>query len=131
MDELQGVSSTAITEQELISRAIPKIVSKGSGHLGVSLPSITAIFDQQFGKPPIKTLNEMIKIGIVTAAILEWKHSDYRRGLKSIEVLNKIPKAVPKGKHLRIYLSANVPKPLKAAQKKLNILCEILREVAK
>jgi len=135
MTNLQVVPDAPISEPELIKRAIPKLASGGSGHLGTTLPDLTEIFTQQFGKPPTDTLNEMIKAGTVTVALIKWiSYGDsyrHRSVPESIEILEEIPAEIPEGKRLRIYLSDNVSRYLKSAQKKRNKLREILEDIKK
>lgn len=135
MTNLQVVPATPISEQELIRRAIPKLASGGSGHLGASLLDLTEIFKQQFGKPPTDALNEMIKAGTVTVALIKWV--TYGNGYRSrsvpesVEIQDEMPAEIPEGKRLRIYLSNNVSRYLKSAQKKRDKLREILEDIKK
>ena len=135
MTRLQAVPSVQITEHEFIRRAIPKLASKGSGHLGTNLSDLTEIFELQFDKSPTETLNKMIRVGAITVALIEWE--SYYDGFrsqskpKSTEILKAMPVEIPEGKSLRIYLSDNVPRHIRARQKRRDRLHGMLEEIKK
>lgn len=131
MTQLSLVTTSPVSEKELVLRLIPKVGSEGSGHIGILFDDLNTLFRRQFGKPVKSTLDAMIEDASIVAALIVSTGGSYGRKSRLVRILDQIPKTTPKGKRIRIYLSDHVPIMVRGGLKRHKRLGDVLKEVLK